>query len=86
MHFTMIEKWFLKVLKVEYFHWHQLKKAAIPSNLALRLKILTPEKIFQILPLALAQVKAGNTSENLINKIRQIMYSLYRVREITKKV
>ena len=40
----------------------------------------------QRLPVALAQVKAGNTSENLLNEIRQIIYSLYRVKEITKKV
>ena len=38
------------------------------------------------LPIALAQVKAGNTSENLLNEIRQIIYSLYRAKEITKKV
>ena len=42
--------------------------------------------MFQRLPIALAQVKAGNTSENLLNEIRQIMYSLYRAKEITKKV
>ena len=38
------------------------------------------------LPIALAQVKAGNTSENLLNEIRQIIYSLDREREISKKV
>ena len=32
------------------------------------------------------QVKAGNTSENLLNEIRQIVFSLYRKKEITKKV
>ena len=37
------------------------------------------------LPTALVQVKAGNTSENLLNEIRQIIYSLYRAKEITKK-
>ena len=40
----------------------------------------------QRLPKALAQEKAGNTSENLLNEIRQIMYSLYRAKQITKKV
>ena len=50
------------------------------------LKILTPKQILQRLPIALAQVKAGNTSENLLNEIRQIIYSLYRAKEITKKV
>ena len=33
-----------------------------------------------------AQVKAGNTSENLLNEMRQIIYSLYQAKEITKKV
>ena len=33
--------------------------------------------MFQRLPIALAQVKVGNTSENLLNEIRQIIYSLY---------
>ena len=40
----------------------------------------------QRLPMALAHVKAGNTSENLLNEIRQIMYSLFLEKEITKKV
>ena len=35
---------------------------------------------------ALAQVKAGNNSENLLNEMRQIIYSLYQSKEITKKV
>ena len=35
---------------------------------------------------ALAQVKAGNTYENLLNEIRQIIYSLYRIKEVTKNV
>ena len=43
-------------------------------------------KMIQGLPIALAQVKAGNTSENLLNEIRQIIYSLYRAKEISKKV
>ena len=51
-----------------------------------RLKILTPKQMHQRLPIALAQVKAGNTSENLLNKIRQMIYSLYRAKEIIKKV
>ena len=50
------------------------------------IKILTPKQMLQRLPIALAQVKAGNTSENLLNEIRQIIYSLYRAKEITKKV
>ena len=38
------------------------------------------------LPIVLAQVKASNNSESLLNEIRQIVYSLYRSKEITKKV
>ena len=38
------------------------------------------------LPIAHAQIKAGDHSESLLNEIRQIVYSLYRSKEITKKV
>ena len=41
------------------------------------LKILTPKQILQRLAIALAQVKAGNNSQNLLNEIRQIVYSLH---------
>ena len=50
------------------------------------LKILTPEQMLQRLPIAVAQVKAGNTSENLLNEIRKIVYSLHQAKEITEKV
>ena len=50
------------------------------------LKILTPKQMLQRLPIALAQVKAGNNSEYLLNEIRQIIYLLYRAKEVTKKV
>ena len=50
------------------------------------LKILTPKQMLQRLPKALAQVKAGNNSESLLNEIRQIVYSLYQSKQITKKV
>ena len=50
------------------------------------LKILTPKQMLQRLPIALAQVKAGNNSESLLNEIRQIVYSLYQSKKITKKV
>ena len=50
------------------------------------LKILTPKQMLQRLPIALAQVKAGNNSENLLNEIRQTVYSLYQSKQITKKV
>ena len=41
--------------------------------------------MLQRVSIALAQVKAGNTSENLLNEIRQIIF-FYRKKEITKKV
>ena len=41
-----------------------------------RLKILTPKQMLQRLPIALVQVKAGNNSQNLLNEIRKIVYSL----------
>ena len=50
------------------------------------LKILTPKQMFKRLPIALAQVKAGNNSESLLNEIRQIVYSLYQSKQISKKV
>ena len=44
------------------------------------LKILTPKQLFQNLPIPLAKVKASNTSENLLNNICQILYSLYEAK------
>ena len=51
------------------------------------LKILTtPKQMLQRLRIALAQVTADNNSESLLNEIRQIVYSLYQSKQITKKV
>ena len=61
-------------------------KLCIKQKQEIGLGILTPKQVFQRLPIALAQVKAGNNSENLLNEIRQIVYSLYQSKEITKKV
>ena len=41
--------------------------------------------MLQRLPIALAQVKAGYTSENLLNEIKQIIYYLYQEKEVAKK-
>ena len=49
-----------------------------------RLKILTPNQMLKGLPIALAQIKAGNNSESLLNEIRQIVYYLSRSKKITK--
>ena len=48
--------------------------------------MLTPKQMLQRLPIAPVQVKADNTSENLLNEIPQIIYSLYWKKEVTKKV
>ena len=50
------------------------------------LKIITPKQMLQRLPIALAKVKEGNNSEHVLNEIRQIVYSLYQSKEITKKL
>ena len=49
------------------------------------LKILTSKQMLQGLPIALAQIKAGNNSESLVNEIRQVVYSLYQSKELPKK-
>ena len=60
--------------------------AQIKAGEGTRLKILTPNQMLKRLSIALAQIKAGNNSESLLNEIRHIVYSLYRSKEITKKV
>ena len=67
------------VEKILDFH-KQRKGKGRPSDLANHIKILTPKRMLRRLPIALEQVKAGNTSENLLNKIRKIIYSFYRAK------
>ena len=50
------------------------------------LKILTPSQMLSRLPITLAQLKAGNNSEKLKNEIRQLLYSLYRSKKLTKNI
>ena len=50
------------------------------------LKILTPSQMFSRLPITIAQLKAGNNSEKLKNEIRQLLYCLYRSKNMTKQV
>ena len=50
------------------------------------LKILTPNQMLGRLPIYLAQLRAGNNSEKLKNEIRQILYSLYRSKNLTKQI
>ena len=63
-----------------------MSDAKIKASKGEGLKILTPKQMLQRLPIALAHVKAGNNSESLLNEIRQIIYSLYQSKEITKTV
>ena len=62
------------------------KKAAEEQTEETALKTLSPKQMLQRLPIALAQVKAGNNSESLLNEIRLIAYSLYQSKQITKKL
>ena len=50
------------------------------------LKILTPNQMLSRLPITLAQLKAGNNSQKQTNKIRQLLYSLYRSKKLTKAI
>ena len=63
-----------------------MSEAKTKANIGKGLKILTPKQMLQRLLIALTQVKAGNISQNLINEIRQIIYSLYQSKVISKKV
>ena len=55
-----------------------------PNQSGQGLKILTLNRKLSRLPISLAQLKAGNNSEKLKNKIRQLLYSLYRSEKLTK--
>ena len=56
------------------------------NQLGKGLKILTPNQMLSRLPISLAQLKAGNNSEKLKNEIRQLLYSLYRSKKLTKQL
>ena len=50
------------------------------------LKTLTPNQMLSGLPISIAQLKAGNNSEKLKNEVRQLLYSMYRSRKLTKQI
>ena len=56
------------------------------NQLGLGLKILTSNQMLSRLPVSLAQLKAGNNSEKRKNEIRQLLYSLYKSKELTRNV
>ena len=78
MHFLRVEKDFLMLLKAKYFQL-KLKVNVFSDKVSehTNLKKLTPKQMLQRLAKALAQLKAGTTSENLLNGLRVIIYSLY---------
>ena len=67
-----------KVIKLFDDYFRTVSKAKCKTKYGEGLKIFTCIQMLQRLSIALAQVKADDTSENLLNKIRQIIYSLYR--------
>ena len=77
-----------EAIKLDYYYDYSLmmSEAKTKATKGTGLKILTPKQMLQRLPTALAQVKAGNNSESLLNEIRQIVYYLYQSKQITKKV
>ena len=82
MYLLMIEKVFLMLLKVKYFQQKNEGTGILNFD---RSKILIPKQMPQRFLIALAQVKAGNNSENLLNGIWQIVYSLYQSKKRTLK-
>ena len=62
------------------------EKSAAEREQGQGLKILTLQQIITRLPILLAQLKAGNNSQKLKNEIKQLLYSLYRSRNLSKKI
>ena len=79
----MLNKARKEVIKFFDDYFSMVSEAKIKATEGTGLKILTPKQMFQSLPIALKQVKAHNNSENLLNEIRQIVYSLYQSKQIT---
>ena len=75
-----------KAIKFYNDYSSMMSEAKYRATKGTGLKILTPKQMLQRLPIALAQIKAGNNSESLLNEIRQIAYSLYQSKQSTKKV
>ena len=77
-----------KAIKFFDHYYSMMSEAKAKAKTGKGLKILMPKQMLQRLPIALAQVKAGNNSESLLNEMRHIVYSFYqskRIKKITKK-
>ena len=72
---------------IDFFHDYSsvVSEAKLKATKETGLKILTPKQMLQRLPIATAQVKAGNNSEDILNEIRQIVYFLYQSKEKSLK-
>ena len=70
--------------QIEGDHVERIKISA--KTTGTRLKIMAPSQLITRLPILLAQIQAGNNSQKLNNEIRQIIYSLYRSKNISKTV
>ena len=75
-----------KTIKFYDDYSSMMSDAKVKATKGTGLKILTPQQMLQRLPIGLAQVKAGNNSDSLLNEITQIVCSLYQSKRITKKV
>ena len=65
---------------------HQDESKSDSDTISAGLKILTNQQMLNRLPILLAQIQAGNNSIKLKNEMRQILYSLYRSKALTKTV
>ena len=75
---TNFEKSQEEVINFYNDYFKMLHKAAYDSKHGKGLKILTLKQVLQRLPITLPKVKAGSTSENLLNEIFQVLHSLYQ--------
>ena len=65
---------------------YNLKSDSDTSKKGEGLKIVTNKQMLNLLPILLAQIQAGNNSKSLKDELRQILYSLYRSKVLTKTV
>ena len=86
MLFMKVAKKTLNAFRSGIFLIKAAHRKGYPLGFATQLKILTPKQMLQRSPIALAQVQVGNTSKYFLNESREIMYSLYQTKEITKKI
>ena len=75
-----------KVVQMFHDYPRDNSKRIYESKQGKGLQILTPKQMLKRLSIALAKISAENNSENLLNDVRQIVFSLYRSKEITKKI